>query len=283
MRVPLDLIQPNPRNPRVFTSEGDLRSLRKSLEESGQLEPAKAYYVSEADNNGLMLQNGFRRWRCLTDMGRATMYLQIVAQPELMLVEYRQARDINVESKAHSHLDDAVRFPLLMKEAKLDAKGLAKALGMTEGEVSKRCTIGKALPEDILEMMSDSLPVFGVDASYRLAQIATLKGPEGRKFVIQLISEMKSENSKVSVRYLQELVQRLKNKAPNEAPVASGKRSQPIMRTDLVGPLTGNVRAFSNRIEANLENLDPALREELYWAMVKLFADKGLTKPEGGV
>jgi ParB/RepB/Spo0J family partition protein len=278
VRVPLEYVSPNPRNPRAFATQADLDTLERSIRHSGQLEPAKAFYIADDDSH-LMLHNGWRRYQCLSNIKYPTIDVQIVARAGDTLEEYRQARDINVESKAHTHFDDAVRFPLLMQEHGLDAKAFARRIGMAEAEVSKRVRIGKALPEEVLAVMADAAHVFGVEASYRLAQIADIKGATGIGFVMDLVKQMRADDSLISARYLRDLVERLKANADTATARAAGpRRNQPIARTELAGPLSGNVRMFRKRIEANLEGLSPELRDELYQAIVEVLHRKGLTR-----
>lgn len=283
---PLSETIENPRNPRVFFDEEDLKSLQLSIAKSGQQEAAKLFW--DPASQKWMFKSGHRRSRALAANGDRFIKGEVVERKEV-LDEFREARELNTEAKGQSHLDDAVRFPELMAELGLKASEFAARCGMSEGEVSKRVKIG-GLPRELIDSLAHSPEPFGVEACYRIAQIYERRTvvnnervsaeveAEVREFLTKLIE--RSKEGRISVAQLQALAKQAEDSSSSikDAAPAGGKRKHAVNRQDLKGSgkVTGVLKGFDNRLELKVDQLTPELRERIYDKLVAIFQEEGL-------
>ncbi|MNR71633.1 Nucleoid occlusion protein [compost metagenome] len=270
VRFPLDQVVENPRNPRVYFNDEDMKSLQLSLSTAGQQEPAKVFL--DPRSGKYMLKSGHRRHRGLTALGKETINAEVV-EHKSPLDEFREARELNSEAKAQSHLDDAIRFSELLQEYGLDHKTLAQKLHISEPEVSKRIKIG-TLPREVLDRLSARPGALGLDACYLLAQIYERRGADSLEFVLKLVT--RALEDKLTVAQLREAAADAKS-ADSPTAIPAGKRQQPLKRAHLKGgEALGEVKAFESRIEVRLEKMPPGVRDELFEKMLQVFREAGL-------
>jgi ParB family transcriptional regulator, chromosome partitioning protein len=146
-RIPLDLIAPNPRQPRTTFDEQELRELADSLREHGVLQPV---LVRPLPGGRYELLAGERRWRAarIADLDRIPAVVRTTAETdrlELALIENMARQDLN---------------PI---EAARACAALVDEFGLTKEEVGRR--VGKSrvaisnlvrlleLPDDVLTMI----------------------------------------------------------------------------------------------------------------------------------
>lgn len=281
VRLPLDVVIENPENPRALYPFGELQSLMVSISTIGQQEPAKVFYAPE--HGAYMLKGGHRRHRALTNLGKGFINVEVVEQLSDAFEQYRQARDLNGEAKTHTHLDDAVRLPVLMQKYGLkDQKELAAKLKMSQGELSRRLKIG-VLPGDVLELLAEDIGSFGSEACYQLALIW-----ERRKdyaFLHKVIGRVQEGLGNVGLREIAAAARATSEvaDAPSNAEptLPAAKRSLPIARADMAGKAKGVIKAFSERLEVRLEVKSPALREKLYQQLLELCESEGIMSKSG--
>lgn len=287
LELPLDLVVENPRNPRVYYPESELLSLQVSMAASGQMEAAKVTWVPELQK--FMLKSGHRRRRCLVQLRKPTIKVELVEAKDPLL-EFREARELNTESRAHTYLDDAVRFPEMMAELSLDQKNFSLRIGMSEAEVSKRIKIGK-LPREVLDRLADYTGKVSVEACYKLAQILErtddLDGlqriinrvVDGRLSLLELraLADQAKTSPSVALPGASEPDQSAAEKdAGNAVSAKRVRRMLPIARTDLLGNAKGSVKAFENRFEVKLEGIAADVRQSLYERFIDICKQEGI-------
>lgn len=129
-RIALDLIEPDPAQPRKFFDEQKLSELADSIKERGVLQPI---VVTERDESGkYRIIMGERRWRASRLAGKADI-------PALVRIESADLFDqmienIQREDLAHS---DIARMIIEQIQNGMKARALAKTLGKHESWVSR--------------------------------------------------------------------------------------------------------------------------------------------------
>ncbi|MDO8416300.1 MAG: hypothetical protein Q7S87_08835 [Agitococcus sp.] len=269
--MPLSVTKEHPRNPRYFyfDDDEDWKSLLRSLATHGQLEPAQAY---ECDENGKFpLKSGHRRRRMLLSLAKTHIALEIVAPSKSSLDDYVQARALNVEHKAQSHFDDAIRFKeLLVEQISADAQSLALTLGISKSEMSKSLAIAE-LPSAIIESMAKNIKNFGLSSAYQV--FCYWKQVEkNESLTLALVNRAIAHN--LSVRALESMVKDSVAYLPN----ARKKREQALSRVELVG---GELKAFDGRMSLELGDLSDETRNHIFSKIVEIFKETGLILDEG--
>lgn len=146
--IPLDLLHPNPEQPRRHFDEGALAELADSISQHGVLQPL---LVSEDGANGYVVIAGERRWRAARAAGLATVPAvireRLDARDELALalVENLQRRDL-------SPLEEARAFEHLRSEHGLSQAEIAAQVGMDRSTVANALRLLR-LPEAIQELV----------------------------------------------------------------------------------------------------------------------------------
>ncbi len=132
-QVPVDAIQPNPRQPRIAIDPQSLQELAESIQAHGLIQPL---IVSEETDGRFTLIAGERRWRAsqIAGLNEVPVVVKEVtpqARLELALVENIQRDDLNPieEAMAYQHLLEA--FGLTQAEA-------ARRVGKSRSEVANK-------------------------------------------------------------------------------------------------------------------------------------------------
>lgn len=139
-RIPIDLIEPNPEQPRVDV--GDLTELSGSIKEKGVLEPI---LVKPKDGKWMIIA-GERRWRAsrlagLTEMPCVELDIDEQDIAEIALVENLQRKDLTVweEVDGYAYLIDKFDYT---------HEDIAKKIGKSRTTITESLTIA-GLPETI--------------------------------------------------------------------------------------------------------------------------------------
>lgn len=146
--IPLDLLHPNPEQPRRRFDEQALAELAESISQHGVLQPL---LVSEDGANGYIVIAGERRWRAARTAGLRTVPAvireRLGARDELALalVENLQRRDL-------SPLEEARAFEHLRSEHGLSQAEIADQVGMDRSTVANALRLLR-LPEKIQELV----------------------------------------------------------------------------------------------------------------------------------
>jgi ParB family transcriptional regulator, chromosome partitioning protein len=146
--VPLELITPNPRQPRQEFDEGALVALAESLRERGVLQPV---LVRPVHGGTYELIAGERRWRAAAVAGLET--LPAIVRPhddaeslELALIENMAREDLNP-------VEEARACALLVEELRLTREDVGRRVGRSRVAVSNLLRL-LDLPDEVLDLLA---------------------------------------------------------------------------------------------------------------------------------
>ena len=148
IRLPLDAIHPNPRQPRRRFEPEATAGLASSLRHQGVLQPV---VVRPRAAGGYELVAGERRWRAAREAGLATLPALVRDTDDrdtllLSLVE-------NVAREDLSPVEEARAYAALVDEFELSLGEVAEQVGRSKAGVSNRLRLLE-LPEEVLWMLA---------------------------------------------------------------------------------------------------------------------------------
>jgi ParB family chromosome partitioning protein len=223
-QVPVDLIQPNPYQPRKTFDPDELESLSASVKNHGILQPLVVRKVGEQYE----LVAGERRLRAAQNVNLATVPVRIVdfndqQVIEAALVENIQRADLNPIEKAHGFRDYLDRFKLTQEQ-------LAQRLGLARSTIANLVNLLDLEPE--------------VQDGLRTNQIT-----EGHA---KLLKGVKNRDRQVTI-YRQIVAQGL-----------TLKGTEPLVRAVKEEPSpNGEPRAETNHKTSHVQSLEDELRKRL--------------------
>ena len=147
-RIPLDLIAPNPRQPRKSFDEQELRELAESLREHGVLQPI---LVRPLPGGRYELVAGERRWRAarLAGLDRMPAVVRSAAEDderlELALIENMARQDLNPVEAARA-------CAALVDEFGLTKEEVGRRVGKSRVAISNLVRLLE-LPDEVLAML----------------------------------------------------------------------------------------------------------------------------------
>ena len=147
-QLPIELITPNPRQPRQQFDEESLLALAGSLGDRGVLQPV---LVRPAAGGGYELIAGERRWRAAQLAGLDTIPALVRAQDdaeslELALIENMAREDLNP-------VEEARACALLVEELGLTREEIGRRVGRSRVAVSNLLRL-LDLPDEALELLA---------------------------------------------------------------------------------------------------------------------------------
>jgi ParB family chromosome partitioning protein len=129
--LPLDAIEPNPRQPREVFDEDALAELVTSVREVGVLQPV---VVRETAPGHYQLIMGERRWRACREAGVGTIPAIVRETPDDALL--RDALLENLHRQQLNPLEEAAAYEQLLQEFGVTHEELATRLGRSRSHVS---------------------------------------------------------------------------------------------------------------------------------------------------
>jgi ParB family chromosome partitioning protein len=146
--VPVDVITPNPHQPRTMMDKAGLQELADSIREHGLIQPL----IVTQGPDGYQLIAGERRWRAAQLAGLATVPVIVKeAAPqqmlELALVENLQRADLNP-------LEEAAAYRQLIDEFGLTQEKVAERVGKSRTAVANAVRLLK-LPQPVKARLAD--------------------------------------------------------------------------------------------------------------------------------
>lgn len=146
--IAVELIVPNPHQPRRSFDEPALTALADSLQERGVLQPV---LVRSVPGGTYELIAGERRWRAAQFAGFDTVPALVrpqddAASLELALIENMAREDLNP-------IEEARACALLVDELGFSRKGIGKRVGRSRAAVSNLLRLLE-LPDDVLELIA---------------------------------------------------------------------------------------------------------------------------------
>ena len=180
LRLPLDAIHPNPKQPRRRFEPEATAGLASSLKHQGVLQPV---VVRPRAAGGYELIAGERRWRAAREAGLETLpaLVRETDDRETLLLSLVE----NVAREDLSPVEEARAYAVLVDEFELSLGELAERVGRSKAGVSNRLRLLE-LPEEVLWMLARGeltegharavLAVPEDDARLRLARRAARDG-----------------------------------------------------------------------------------------------------------
>ena len=201
-RLPIDLIDPNPRNPRRSFAEEDLTDLAQSIREHGIVQPVVVRPTGRSDGRHEIIA-GERRWRAaqkagLTDVPVIIRDVSDRVALELAIVENVQRSDLNP-------IEEAAGYQQLIDEHSYTQSDLGQVIGKSRSHVANTLRLLK-LSDGIKNMLIE-----GALSAGHARALVTAKDPES---LAQRIVE-----GNLSVRQAEALAQQPEG-ASDRTPVA---------------------------------------------------------------
>ena len=178
--VPLDLIRPNPDQPRRAFDPETISTLAESIAEAGVIQPL---IVRPLPDGRYELIAGERRWRAAREAGLDTVPAMV--RDEDATYRMQTALIENVAREDLNPVDEARACATLVEELGLSKEELASRLGRTRPAVSNLIRL-LDLPDDVLELLAEGelseghgraiLIAKGNDVRRRLARDAVAGG-----------------------------------------------------------------------------------------------------------
>ncbi len=147
--VPVEMLHPNPDNPRKHFAEEDLESLAKSLRDKGLLQPL---VVRPRADGSFEIVAGERRWRAcqragIHDVPVLIRDLDDKETLEIALIENIQRSDLNA-------LEEARAYRQLLEQYGYTQQQLADAIGKSRSHIANTMRL-MSLPESIQKQIED--------------------------------------------------------------------------------------------------------------------------------
>lgn len=216
LELEIDLLQPNPLQPRGLITSESLIELVDSIRAHGVLEPV----VVAKTPAGYQIIAGERRWRAakIAGVGRVPVVIRETSPQgmlEMAIVENAQRMDL-------SPLERAQAFRRLLDEFGLTTGEIAQRVGKSPSYVSNSLRL-LTLPD----VLKDGL-LSGATTEGHVRALATLEDP---LLILEAYKIVLKEN--LSVRGAEEIARRIKAREGFDAPIHAGEdphaRRKPIV------------------------------------------------------
>ncbi|KKT36993.1 MAG: ParB-like protein partition protein [Candidatus Gottesmanbacteria bacterium GW2011_GWB1_44_11c] len=238
MHLDIDLVEPNPLQPRGLISPESLAELASSIREHGIIEPL----VVAKTPAGYQIIAGERRWRAAKQAGLTTVPVIIrettaKGMLEMALVENVQREDLNPIERAQA-------FQRLVEEFGLYVGEIAKRIGKSESYVSNTMRL-LGLPDAI----KDGLISGAISEGHARA----IAGLGDIRLMVEAYKTILSENA--SVRRAEDLARRLKSQNDRQ-PMHRVERIHSdeldTMAKDIAQSVNGLVKITQSKVEARV-------------------------------
>jgi len=234
----IDLIQPNPLQPRGLITPDSLTELVNSIREHGIIEPL----VVAKTPAGYQIIAGERRWRASKFAGLTTVPVIIKETTakgmlEMALVENVQREDLNPIERAQA-------FQRLIEEFGLPVTEIAKRIGKSESYVSNTMRL-LSLPDAI----KDGL----ISGAITEGHARAIAGLGDLKLMVQAYKTILTESA--SVRRAEDLARRLKaqyNKQPLQRIERIHSDELDAIAKDIAESVNGLVKITQSKVEARV-------------------------------
>lgn len=206
--LPIDIVNPNPYQPRAEVGPEKLVELADSIREHGVIEPL---LVTQVGENKYELIAGERRWRAAQLAG--LKYVPVVVKEttpqdmlELAVIENIQREDLNA-------IEEAMAFEQLYSAFSLTHEQISKRLGISRPAVANKIRL-LSLPDEIKKgLLEDKI------SEGHARSLLSLKSKDAMIAAYKLILK-----DHLSVRAVEELVRRL-----NKGQMKDKKRTNRIL------------------------------------------------------
>ncbi|MGW0789916.1 ParB/RepB/Spo0J family partition protein [Streptomyces sp. NPDC002911] len=233
--IPLDLITPNPRQPREVFGEDALAELVTSIKEVGLLQPVVVRKVAE-DSFELIM--GERRLRACDEAGleRIPAIVRATDDEKLLLDALLE----NLHRAQLNPLEEAAAYDQLLKDFKCTHDQLADRIGRSRPQVSNTLRLLRLSPPVQRRVAAGVL-----SAGHARALLSVDDSEEQDRLALRIVAE------ELSVRAVEEIVRLLGSKPTSSAkprkPKADGRGAATL--TDLASRLSDR---FETRVKVDL-------------------------------
>lgn len=238
IQLDVEMLQPNPLQPRSQINADSLKELMQSIKTSGVLEPL----VVAKTPAGYQIIAGERRWRAskLAGIKTVPVILKETSAREMLemaLVENVQREDLNPIERAQA-------FERLIEEFGLSVSEIGKRIGKSDSYVSNTMRL-LTLPDAIKDgLMSSTITEGHARAIAGLGEV---------KLMVDAYKTILSENA--SVRRAEDLARRLKaqtEKKPHSRIERIHNDELDKIASDLAQVVEGLVKITQSKVEARI-------------------------------
>src|SRR5438094_9207375 len=178
--LPVEMVRPNPRQPRTGFNAASIDALAASIAEAGVVQPL---IVRQLPDGRYELIAGERRWRAARQAKLQTV--PAIVREEAEAERLQTALIENVAREDLSPVDEARACAALVEDLGLSKEELARRLGRSRSAISNLIRL-LDLPDEVLELLASGelseghgraiLRVHGKDARGSLAREAAARG-----------------------------------------------------------------------------------------------------------
>ncbi len=200
LEVDLDLLRPNPFQPRLQMSEEGLQELAQSIRANGVIQPLLVRRAGDRYD----IVAGERRWRAAQMAGLLKVPVVVRSFADEKLLEIALIENIQRENL--NPIDEALAYRRLSTEFNMTQEGIAAAVGKDRASIANYLRLLK-LPEDVQQEVASGALSMG-----HARAIVALDDPQAvRKAVGEVLG------NHLSVRETEALVRRLASPPPVRA------------------------------------------------------------------
>src|SRR5215831_2514444 len=190
--VDIDLIDPNPDQPRLRFNEDKLNELAQSIKANGLVQPLLLW---RGANGRYQIVAGERRWRAAERAGLRTLHAVVRNIPDSKLLELALIE--NIQREELNPIEEASAYQRLIHNLGLTQDEVAQQVGKDRSSIANYLRLLK-LPEDVQRMLEDELISMG--------HARALLGLETKDQIKKLAAEVVEK--KFSVRQTEQAVKR---------------------------------------------------------------------------
>jgi len=203
--VDIDLIDPNPDQPRLRFNEDKLNELAQSIRANGLVQPL---LLRRGANGRYQIVAGERRWRAAERAGLSKVHAVVRNIPDSKLLELALIE--NIQREELNPIEEASAYQRLIHNLGLTQDEVAQQVGKDRSSIANYLRLLK-LPEDVQRMLEDDLISMG--------HARALLGLDTKDQIRRLANEVAEK--KLSVRQTEQAVKRA------ASPQSPGERSTP--------------------------------------------------------
>jgi len=198
LEVDIDLIEPNPDQPRYNFKEDKLNELAQSIRSNGLVQPILLRRVS---NGHYQIIAGERRWRAAQKAGLHKINAVIRSIPDAKLLELALIE--NIQRQELNPIEEAQAYKKLIQTLGLTQDEVAQRVGKDRSSIANYLRLLK-LPEEIQQML--------IDDSLSMGHARALLGLDSEEEQLELAKEVVAR--KMSVRDTEQSVKRTASGVP---------------------------------------------------------------------
>jgi ParB family chromosome partitioning protein len=203
--VDIDLIDPNPDQPRLRFNEDKLNELAQSISANGLVQPL---LLRRSANGRYQIVAGERRWRAAQLAALPKVHAVVRNIPDSKLLELALIE--NIQREELNPIEEASAYQRLIHNLGLTQDEVAQQVGKDRSSIANYLRLLK-LPEDVQRMLEDELISMG--------HARALLGLDTKDQIRRLANEVAEK--KLSVRQTEQAVKRA------TSPQSPGERSTP--------------------------------------------------------